>query len=120
MFQFSVDDMATTNSIFLHVPIYCSNTAADLLTEHLVKDIPSRELLRLHAVSRAKEEIAPSVAAASNLTKEGEYFYPALPLLMQYKVVVTAKKEVANFGERLPSDGIFNRGPKFRLAWGNY
>jgi len=66
-----------------------SNTAADLLTEHLVKDIPSTELLRLHAASRAKEEIAPAVAAASNMTKDGEYFYPALPLLMQYKVVVT-------------------------------
>ena len=38
----------------------------------------------------------------------------------QYKVVVTAKKEVANFGEKLPSDGIFNRGTKFRLTWGNY
>ena len=76
------------NQIF-HLLLYCSNTAADLLTEHLVKDIPSTELLRLHAASRAKEEIAPAVAAASNMTKDGEYFYPALPLLMQYKVVVT-------------------------------
>ena len=29
------------------------------------------------------------VAAVSNLTKEGEFTYPALPLLMEYKVVVT-------------------------------
>ena len=43
----------------------------------------------MHAASRAREEIAPAVAACSNLTKEGEYFYPALPLLMGYKVVVT-------------------------------
>ena len=77
-----------SNQLF-NLLLYCSNTAADLLTEHLVKDIPSTELLRLHAASRAKEEIVPAVAAASNLTKEGEYFYPALPLLMQYKVVVT-------------------------------
>ena len=76
-------------NLCLNVPFYCSNTAADLLTQHLVKDIPSIELLRLHAASRAKEEIAPAVAAASNMTKDGEYFYPALPLLMQYKVVVT-------------------------------
>ena len=59
------------------------------MTEHLAKDIPSTELLRLHAASRVKEDIAPAVTAASNLTKEGEFFYPALPLLMQYKVVVT-------------------------------
>ena len=71
------------NQIF-HLLFYCSNTAADLLTQHLVKDIPSTELLRLHAVSRAKEEVAPAVAAASNMTKVGEYFYPALPLLMKY------------------------------------
>ena len=77
-----------SNQLF-NLLLYCSNTAADLLTEHLVKDIPSTELLRLHAASRAKEEIAPAVAAASNMTKDGEYFYPALPLLMQYKVVVT-------------------------------
>ena len=76
-------------NLFSNHLFYCSNTAADLLTQHLVKDIPSTELLRLHAASRAKEEIVPAVAAASNLTKEGEYFYPALPLLMQYKVVVT-------------------------------
>ena len=45
--------------------------------------------MRLHAASRNKEEISPVVAAVSNLTKEGEFTYPALPLLMEYKVVVT-------------------------------
>merc|ERR1719228_78152 len=66
-----------------------SNTAADLLTEHLAEHISKEELLRLHAASRIKEEISPVVAAVSNLTKEGEFTYPALPLLMEYKVVVT-------------------------------
>ena len=43
----------------------------------------------MHAASRAKEEIPPDVVAVSNLNKDGEYFYPALDLLMQYNVVVT-------------------------------
>ena len=42
----------------------------------------------MHAASRAKEEIPPDVVAVSNLNKDGEYFYPALDLLMQYNVVV--------------------------------
>jgi len=65
-----------------------SNTAADLLTERLVKHVNKRDIMRVHASSRMVDAIPSTVKDVSNV-KDGRYFYPLLEQLVKYKVVVT-------------------------------
>jgi len=65
-----------------------SNTAADLLTERLVKHISKRDIIRVHASSRVVDAIPNTVKEVSNV-KEGRFFYPLLEQLVKYKVIVT-------------------------------
>ena len=65
-----------------------SNTAADLLAERLSEDVPSTEMLRLHASSRSRATVPPSLDQVSNLREEGFHF-PALETIGQYRIIVT-------------------------------
>jgi len=65
-----------------------SNTAADLLTERLVKHISKKDIIRVHASSRAVAAIPSTVKEVSNI-REGKFFYPLLEQLDKYKVIVT-------------------------------
>jgi len=65
-----------------------SNTAADLLTERLVKHILKNDIIRLHASSRVVSSIPSVVKEVSNV-EGGRMIYPVLEKLEKYKVIVT-------------------------------
>jgi len=65
-----------------------SNTAADLLASRLAKDIPSMDMLRLHASSRSRETVPDSLRPVSNLTDAG-YVFPPMTQLAKYKILIT-------------------------------
>lgn len=65
-----------------------SNTAADLLAERLLEDIPAPEMLRLHANSRKRVSVPPSIEQVSNFRDDG-FTFPCLTTLAGYRIIVT-------------------------------
>ena len=65
-----------------------SNTAADLLTVRLRRDVPPDQILRLNALSRPDELIPDSVKPCSNTGSAGHYI-PPLTVLAQYRIIVS-------------------------------
>jgi helicase MOV-10 len=65
-----------------------SNTAADLLAERLLEDIPGNEMLRLHANSRKRISVPSSIEKVSNFRDDG-FTFPCITTLAGYRVIVT-------------------------------
>ena len=65
-----------------------SNTAADLLAERLLEDIPVPEMLRLHANSRKRVTVPPSIEQVGNFRDDG-FTFPCLTTLAGYRIIVT-------------------------------
>ena len=65
-----------------------SNTAADLLTVRLARDLPADQILRLNALSRPDELIPDSVRPQSNTGPAG-HFIPPMAELAKFKIIVS-------------------------------
>ena len=65
-----------------------SNTAADLLTVRLRRDVPPDQILRLNALSRPDELIPDSVRPQSNTGPAG-HFIPPMAELAKFKIIVS-------------------------------
>ncbi|NXJ88725.1 SDE3 helicase, partial [Corythaixoides concolor] len=67
-----------------------SNSAADLLCQRLVKDIPPRDIYRLIASSRSYQEVPPDIRACCNWDSEQScYVYPSKEHLGRYRILIT-------------------------------
>jgi len=77
--------LSTNTHIIATAP---SNTAADLLATRLAKDIPTVDMLRLHASSRSRETVPDSLRPVSNLTDAG-YVFPPMTQLAKYRILIT-------------------------------
>ncbi|XP_025933117.1 putative helicase MOV-10 [Apteryx rowi] len=67
-----------------------SNSAADLLCQRLIKDIPARHVYRIMASSRSYQEVPADIRPCCNWDGDRQcYVYPSRTRLAQYRVLVT-------------------------------
>ncbi|NWY03235.1 SDE3 helicase, partial [Nothoprocta ornata] len=67
-----------------------SNSAADLLCQRLLQDMPARHIYRLMASSRSLQEVPADIRPCCNWDEgERRYVYPSRTRLAQYRVLVT-------------------------------
>ncbi|KAL3851912.1 hypothetical protein ACJMK2_015607 [Sinanodonta woodiana] len=65
-----------------------SNSAADLIVERLLEHVPSKEILRLNAMSRSWHNVSSKVKDVSNYDKRTrEYFFPSKTELCRYRII---------------------------------
>ncbi|XP_013408833.1 putative helicase MOV-10 [Lingula anatina] len=66
-----------------------SNSATDLIAHRLLKHLPKKQVLRMHAFSRDWRDLPDDLRECSNYDPgRKQYFYPKKSELMKYKVVV--------------------------------
>ncbi|XP_067141003.1 putative helicase mov-10-B.1 [Centruroides vittatus] len=67
-----------------------SNSAADLITERIIKHVPLRQVFRMYAFSRSFKLIPEKIKKCSNIhSASRKLFYPSRILVMQYRIIVT-------------------------------
>ncbi|XP_062451285.1 helicase MOV-10 [Rhea pennata] len=67
-----------------------SNSAADLLCQRLIKDIPTRHIYRIMASSRSYQEVPADIRPCCNWDDNRQcYVYPSRAHLAQYRILVT-------------------------------
>ncbi|XP_067126057.1 putative helicase mov-10-B.1 [Centruroides vittatus] len=67
-----------------------ANSAADLITERIIKHVPLCQVFRMYASSRSLNLIPEKLKECSNIDSIfGKIFYPSCKSLMQYRIIVT-------------------------------
>lgn len=91
-----------------------SNAACDELTTRLAKVLKKNELFRLYAKSFNKKKLTPTIKGVCNL-HNGEFRYPCLKYLYQYRVVVTTLMAAGNLVRSRGEDSDFDSGHFARI-----
>ncbi|XP_023217489.1 putative helicase mov-10-B.1 isoform X2 [Centruroides sculpturatus] len=67
-----------------------ANSAADLITERIIKHVPLCQVFRMYASSRSLKLIPDKLKECSNIDyTTRKIFYPSCTSLMQYRIIVT-------------------------------
>lgn len=66
-----------------------SNSAADLIAERLRDNLSPKQLLRLNAPSRSKDQLPKSLERFSYINSEGTFSVPPLATLSQFRIIVS-------------------------------
>jgi helicase MOV-10 len=66
-----------------------SNSAADLIAERLIGNLSPQQLFRLNAPSRSQNLMPKSLQRFSQTNNEGTFSVPTLPILSQFRVIVS-------------------------------
>lgn len=66
------------------------NTAADLITQRLLKHVSRSKVFRMYALSRSPALISEDILKVSNYDKKtGKFFYPTKGKLMEFQFIIT-------------------------------
>ncbi|KAG8913246.1 hypothetical protein FRC01_004650, partial [Tulasnella sp. 417] len=81
-----------------------SNSAADIIAERLARVLPKRELFRMNAPTRQKENYPANLADYSRMNRDGTFAVPPKEELMRFRVVVsTCVSASVTYGIGIPN-----------------